>query len=207
MIFLSPLLLSISSNLDTLSVSLSYGIKKVHLPKSSIILLAIITSIGTLISMYIAKLLLYLFPPELSNIFGAILLSFIGVCSIVEYIRLENKRAGYYTSYYFESSLKYKDILENPNDINSNKYNHIAIRECLNLAIALTLNNLCTNFAASITGVSVNLTVFFNFIITIASLYLGYFNFDIHISKWFSRYSNLVSGILLIIIGIYEAFV
>ena len=35
MIFLSPFLLSISSNLNTLTVSLSYGIKKIHLTKSS----------------------------------------------------------------------------------------------------------------------------------------------------------------------------
>ena len=206
MIFLSPLLLSISSNLDTLTVSLSYGIKKIHLTKSITILLAIITSIGTFLSMYIGKLILHLFKPELGNIFGATLLSFIGVYFIVEYIRLEKKRAGYDTSYYFESSLKYKNILENPTIIDSDKSNHIDIRECLNLSLALILNNLCTCFAASITGVSISLSVFLNFIITIFSIYLGYFNSDIYISKWFSKYSNLISGIILIILGIYEAF-
>ena len=132
MIFLSPLLLSISSNLDTLAVSLSYGIKKIHLTKSMTLLLAIITSIGTFLSMYLGKLILHLFKPELGNIFGAILLSFTGVYFIVEYIRLEKKHAGYDTSYYFESSLKYKGILENPNIVDSDKSNHIDVLECLN---------------------------------------------------------------------------
>ena len=157
--------------------------------------------------MYLGKLILHLFKPELGNIFGAILLSFIGVYFIVEYIRLEKKHAGYDTSYYFESSLKYKNILENPNIIDSDKSNHIDIKECLNLSLALILNNLFTCFAASITGISISISVFFNFIITIVSVYLGNLNSNIYISKWFNKYSNLVSGIILIILGIYEAFI
>ena len=206
MIFLSPFLLSISSNLNTLRISLSYGIKKIHLTKSSTILLAIITSIGTFLSMYIGKLILHLFNPELGNIFGATLLSFTGVYFIVEYIRLEKKHAGYDT-YYFEPLTKYKNILENSNIVDSYKSNHIDLRECLNLSFALILNNLYACFAASITGVSINITVLFNFIITIFSISLGYFNSNIYISKWFCKYSNLVSGIILIILGIYEAFI
>ena len=207
MIFLSPFLLSISSNLYTLSVSLSYGIKKIQLTKSNTILLAIITSIGTFLSMYLGKLILHLLKPQLGNIFGGILLSFIGVYFIIEYIRLEKKRAGYDTSYYFESSLKYKNMLENPNAINSYKSSHISIRECLNLSIVLMLNTLYISFASSITGVSIGLSIFFNFIITIFSVYLGYFNSNICISKWFNKYSNLISSVILIILGIYETFV
>ena len=207
MIFLSPLLISVSSNLDTLAVSLSYGIKKIHLTKSSTILLAIMTSIGIFLSMYIGKLILLLLMPQQGNIFGAVLLSFIGIYFIGEYIRLEKNRTGYDTSHYFENSLKYKNFLENPNHIDSDKSNHIDIRECLNLSIVLMLNTLYISFASSITGVSIGLSVFFNFIITIISVYLGYLNPDIYISKWFNKYSNLVSGIILIILGIYEAFI
>jgi len=207
MIFLSPFLLSISSNLNTLRVSLSYGIKKIHLTKSMTLLLAIITSMGTFISMYFGKLILHLFQRSLGNIFGAILLSFIGVYFIVEYIRLETKHAGYDTSYYFEPPIKYKSILENPNIVDSDKSNHIDVWECLKLSFALILNNLCACFAASITGVSISLSVFFNFIITVVSVYLGYFNSNIYISKWFNKYSNLISGVILIILGIYEAFI
>lgn len=207
MIFLSPLLLSISSNINTVSISSAYGIKKIQLGKSSILLLAILTSIGTFISMYIGKLLLPLMNISLANLFGAVLLSYIGISFIVEYIRLEKKRAGYDTSYYFESSLNYKNILENPIIVDSDKSNHIDFKECLKLSFAVILNNSCTTFAASITGVDIGLSVFFNFIITILSLYLGYFNSNIHISKWFSKYSNLACGIILILFGIYEIFI
>ena len=207
MIFLSPILLSISLNLIALTISSSYGIKKIHSYKSSTMLLAILTSIGIFISMYIGKLILYLFNPELGNIFGGILLSFIGVYFIVEHIRIELKRAGYDTSYYFESSLKYKNILENSNFITSDKSNHIPIKECLNISIVLIFNTFFICFAASITGVSISLSVLFNFFLTLISAYLVYFNSNIYISKWFNKYSNLISGVLLIIWGIVETFV
>lgn len=207
MIFLSSLLLSISTNIATLSVSLSYGIKRIHLSKSNAILLAIAASLSTFISMYIGKLLLPLFDFRLSNIFGAILLTYIGISFIVEYIRLEKKHAGYDTSFYYESSLKYKSILENPDIIDSNKSHNIDIKECLTLSIALFENSIFTNFAASITGVNISLSVFLTFIISIISIYTGYFNNNIYISKWFIKYSNLISGILLIVFGIYEIFV
>ncbi|BCZ46056.1 sporulation protein [Clostridium gelidum] len=207
MIFLSPLLLSISLSLITLTISSSYGIKKIYLSNSRTILLAILTSIGTFISMYIGKLILYLLKPELGNIFGGILLSFIGIYFIVEYIRLEEKRSGYDTSYYFEGSLKYKNISENPRTIISDKSNHILIKECFNISIVLMLNTFFICFAASITGVSISLSVLFNFILTLVSVYLGYFNSNIYISKWFNRYSNLISGVILIIWGIVETFV
>lgn len=206
MIFLSPFLLSLYSNLNTLKTSLSYGLKKIQFTKSLTLLLAIITSIETFFSMYIGKLILHLFNPHLGNIFGGILLSFIGVYFIVEHIRLERKREGYDTSYYFEGSLNYKNILENPSTIISDKSNHIFIKECFNISIVLMLNNFSICFAASITGVNISLSVLFNFILTIVSVYLGYFNSNIYISKWFNKYSTSVSGIILITWGIVETF-
>jgi len=207
MIFLSAFLLSIASNLETLRISLSYGIKKIYLIKSITILLAILTSLGTFISMYIGKLILYLFPHQLSNIFGAVLLSFTGIYFLVEYIRLENNRAGYDIPYYFESTLKNKNILENPSVIASYKSNHIGLRACMRLATSLISNNLFIYFAASITGISIGSSVFFNFIIVLFCVYLGIFNSNIYISKLFSKYSSLISGFILIILGIIEAFV
>ncbi len=207
MIFVSPLLLAISTNIATLSVFLSYGIEKIHLSKSNAILLSIVTSVSTFVSMYIGKLILPLIDPRISNMFGAILLSYIGISFIVEYIRLEKKRLGYDTSFYYESSLKYKSILENPYILNLDKSHNINLKECLVLSIALSLNNICINFAASITGVNLSISVFFSFIISIVFLYISYFNRNINLSKLFIKYSNFISGSILIAFGIYEIFV
>ncbi|WP_238948003.1 manganese efflux pump [Clostridium sp. YIM B02569] len=207
MILISPLLLAISTNIVTLSVFLSYGIKKIHLSKSNSILLAIVTSASTFVSMYIGKLILPLIDPKVSNIFGAILLSYIGISFIVENIRLEKKRLGYDTSFYYESSFKYKNLLEDSYILNLDNSHNINLRKCLALSISLSVNNICTNFAASITGVNLSISVFLNFIISILFVYIGYFNRNINFSKYLIRYSNFISGIVLIAFGIYEIFI
>lgn len=207
MILISPLLLAISTNIVTLSVFLSYGIKKIHLSKSNSILLAIVTSASTFVSMYIGKLILPLIDPKVSNIFGAILLSYIGISFIVENIRLEKKRLGYDTSFYYESSFKYKNLLEDSYILNLDNSHNINLRKCLALSISLSVNNICTKFSASITGVNLSISVFLNFIISILFVYIGYFNRNINFSKYLIRYSNFISGIVLIAFGIYEIFV
>jgi putative sporulation protein YtaF len=207
MILISPLLLAISTNIVTLSVFLSYGIKKIHLSKSNSILLAIVTSTSTFVSMYIGKLILPLIDPKVSNIFGAILLSYIGISFIVDNIRLEKKRLGYDTSFYYESSFKYKNLLEDSYILNLDNSHNINLRKCLALSISLSVNNICTNFAASITGVNLSISVFLNFIISILFVYIGYFNRNINFSKYLIRYLNFISGIVLIAFGIYEIFV
>ncbi|OVE67142.1 hypothetical protein CCS79_15895 [Clostridium diolis] len=207
MILISPLLLAISTNIVTLSVFLSYGIKKIHLSKSNSILLAIVTSASTFVSMYIGKLILPLIDPKVSNIFGAILLSYIGISFIVENIRLEKKCLGYDTSFYYESSFKYKNLLEDSYILNLDNSHNINLRKCLALSISLSVNNICTNFAASITSVNLSISVFLNFIISILFVYIGYFNRNINFSKYLIRYSNFISGIVLIAFGIYEIFV
>lgn len=207
MIFLSPLLLSISSNLNALQVSLDYKQKKIHLPKFIILLIAIITTIGTFISMSLGKFILIFFDPKLGNIFGAALLSFTGIYFISENIRLKKIKAGYDTSYYFESALQYKKIIENPSIIDLDKSNYIDIKECFNLSVALILNTIYTTFAAGITGININITMFIYFIISIIYLYLGTFNFSIKLVKLIKNHVNLVCGIILIVLGIYEIFI
>lgn len=205
--FLSPLLISISSNLDTFIVGTSYGIKKIRMTKSSLLLITIITSIGTFISMYLGKIIATLFNENIANIFGSILLSLVGVYFIVEHIRIEKKHRGEDISYYVENNLKYKEILENPNIIDTNNSYVIEINEAFLLSCALTLNNLGIGFTASITGISIPLSVFFNFIASVIGFFLGYFINNNYFSKLFMKYATLASGVILIVLGLYEILI
>jgi putative sporulation protein YtaF len=207
MIFLSPLLLALSSNLDTLSISLSYGIKKIYLPRSTKILLTILTSTSVFISMHIGKLFLPLFGMNLAEIFGITLLCFIGISFIVEYIRIEKKRAGYDTSYFYENPFGYKNILDNPIVIDADKSNHIDIKECLKLCLAIGLNNFLTFFAGSLTGININLSSFFYFLISFISICIGsYFSRCLSFRR-LKKYCYLISGLILILLSILEFFI
>lgn len=205
--FLSPLLLSLSLNLNTLTVGISYGIKRIRINRSSVILVAIITSFGTFISMCIGKIIEHFLNSDLSNIFGNVLLILIGIYFIIEFMRIEKKHHGEDTSYYVESTLKYEELLEGPNIIDIDKSGEIDIINSLVLSISLTINSLGAQIAASIAGVNISLSVLFNFIVTIISIYLGYFPYNSCFSKLFIKYAPLASGILLIVLGIYEIFI
>ncbi|EHJ00183.1 hypothetical protein CDLVIII_3625 [Clostridium sp. DL-VIII] len=207
MIFISSLLLAISSNLEPLSASLSYGIKKINLPKSTIILLSILTSISAFISMHIGKLFLPFFGPQLADIFGAVLLCFIGVSFIIEYIRIEKKRIGYDTSYFYENPFGYRNILDNPIVVDADKSNHIDIKECLNLCLAFSLNNALAFFAGGLTGVNINLSLLFYFLISIISICLGSYCFRWLSFRLLRKYSHLISGVILILLGILESLI
>ena len=204
---LSPLLLSISSNLDTFTIGTSYGIKKIRMTKSSLLIISIITSIGTFVSMYIGVLIANFFNQNISNIFGSILLSLIGIYFIIEHVRIEKKHRGEDVSYYVENALKYKKILEESNIIDTSKSYDIYIREIFLLSFALTINNISAGVAASITGINIPISTFFNFIATIISFYLGYFIGNSYFFKLFNKYTTLASGIILIVLGMYEAFI
>lgn len=177
MIFLSAFILCLLINLTPLTLSLLYGNKKIYLNKSIILLFSIITSIGIFIFMYTGKLIVALFIPKTDNIFGALCLSLIGIYHIVEYIKIKSKHAGYDTSYYFETSLKYKKLLECSYITELNNTKDLTLNNCLKFSIELLINNILIYISAGITGININLSIFFNFIFSLIALYLGYFYF------------------------------
>lgn len=207
MTFLSAFSLCLLLNLTPLTLSLLYGNKKIFFNKSIVLLFSIITTIGVFTFMYAGRLVFKLFIPEIGNIFGAVSLSFIGVYYIVEYIKMKNKLSGYDTSYYFETSFKYEQLLESALHITeSNKANNITLNDCFKFSIEFLINNLLIYFSAGITGININLSIFFNFIISLFVIYLGYFNFNRSIINFLNKFHNLIVGILLIILGVYETF-
>ena len=89
-----------------------------------------------------------------------------------------------------------KSDLDNSGDIN--------IKEALLVAFGLTFNNLGTGVAASITGVSIQFTVISTFILSILTIIFGEAIGNHVLGKFLGKYAPLISGILLIILGIIE---
>ena len=86
------------------------------------------------------------------------------------------------------------------------KSGDINIKEALIVAFGLTFNNLGTGIAASITGVNIQFTVIFTFILSILTIIIGEVVGNHVLGKLFGKYAPLISGILLIILGIIEFF-
>ncbi|MGG7076397.1 manganese efflux pump MntP family protein [Clostridium sardiniense] len=185
--FLSAFILSISSNLDTFAVSISYGMHKIKLPISSNLLIALITTLGTFLSMLFGKLLTNIIPNSISNFIGGIALVLIGIWFLIESIR--NKESNNFLK------------------ADSNGSRVIELKETIPLAFALTVNNLGVGISASITGISIFYSTIFTFIITSISIFAGSWLGHSFLGKLLGKYAPAASSILLIILGIYESFI
>lgn len=188
--FISSILFSFSANLDNIPIGLTYGLKKIHISLFKNIFICIITSIVTFLCMFIGQNISKLFNIKIMNIIGAIFLIFLGIYQIIKKIFLKGKN----------HKLEKKD---RRTLIDSN----ITIKEMITLIITLLLNNIATGFAASITGVELIPTTVSTFIFGTIFLFIGNnlgkrINNDLIIN-----YSEIISSITLILLGIIEFFI
>lgn len=201
-LFLSALLFSLSSNLDNVVVGTAYGLKKIKIGIIANLIIALITSTGTFLSMSIGVYISRFLPHYIANGFGAGAIIILGGYFVIQsIIKLINSKSS--------KELALKDItdmieyaeksdLDNSGDIN--------IKEAVLVAFALTFNNLGTGIAASITGVSIEFTVIFTFIFSILTIMIGEIIGNNVLGNFLGRYAPLISGILLMILGIIEFF-
>jgi len=199
-LILSALSFSLSSNLDNVVVGIAYGIKKVKIGIIANLIIALVTSIGTLLSMlagvYISKFL----PRYVSNRLGATVIIILGVYFIIlSLIKLVNNTKSK------ELALKnITDMIEYAQKSDLDSSGDINIKEAFIVALGLTFNNLGTGVAASITGVNIQLTVIFTFILSFFTVIFGRAVGNHVLGEIFGKYAPLLSGLLLIILGFIE---
>jgi len=199
-LILSVLLYSLSSNLDNLVVGIAYGIKKIKIGIIANLIIAVVTSIGTFLSMSVGSYISKFLPHFLANYLGAVVIIILGVYFITQSIIkfLNNIKSK-------ELALKnITDMIEYAEKSDLDSSGDISMKEALLIALGLTFNNLGTGVAASITGVSIQLTVLSTFILSILVIIFGESIGNHVLGKFCGKYAPLFSGILLIILGIIE---
>ncbi|EMU54283.1 MULTISPECIES: sporulation membrane protein YtaF [Clostridium] len=199
-VFLSALLYSLSSNLDNLVIGIAYGVKKIKIGITPNLIIATVTSIGTLISMSVGKFISGFLPTSLTNMLGAVIIMLLGLYFLIQSI-LKLIPKSYSNSLALKNVDEIMDYAEKSDSDNSGTLN---IKEAFVVSLGLMLNNLGTGLAASITGVNVSITVICTFILSIALLMLGKSIGHNVLGSICGKYAPLISGVLLIILGIFE---
>ena len=202
MSFLSILLFVIAASLDILVVSLAYGLKDIKINFSSTLVIASISALGTFISMILGKFLVDLIPVKLGDIIGGLVLLLLGFYSIYSYFK-ENKIL---TSHNSENNSSPTFILENPEVADKDKSGNIDFKESLALSLALALNNFGLGIGASISGLNIAFTTISTFIISLIFISLGFYLSKTIKSKNISKNSNLIAGIIIIILSLFIIF-
>jgi putative sporulation protein YtaF len=199
-LILSALLFSFSSNLDNLVVGIAYGIKKTKIGTIANLVIAVVTSIGTFLSMSVGAYISKFLPLSVANSLGALAIIILGLYFVIlSIIKLVNNTKS--------KELALKDItdtVEYAENSDIDNSGDISMKEALLVASGLTFNNLGTGVAASITGVSIQFTVIATFVLSILIIILGESIGNHVLGKFFGKYAPLFSGILLIILGIIE---
>lgn len=184
---LSTLLFGMSSNTDNLVVGLSYGIKKMPIRWKENLIVALITFTGTVLSMILGKSALLFLPPAFAGILGSLIIIFIGVLGLTQFIIKVRKGPA--------------EEGEAP------ELQTLTIKEALLLGLALTLNNIGLGIGASITGLPVLSTALGSFLFSLLFLYIGNLVGRSKLSEVVGAFAEPLAALLMIGLGVYEIFI
>lgn len=180
---LSALLFAVSANIDCLAIGLSYGIQSVKIDARSNLIIAVISTAGTLISMLAGKPLAALCSADTANRIGAVLLMLIGC-----WILFQNHRTQ-------QKSLKAYD-----RDASS----RIDQKEAVVLAFALTINNMGLGISGSITGLPIPVTCLFTFLCSLLFIAVSQVAGKSCIAYLIHKYARDTAAWMIILLGILE---
>lgn len=213
--FIPMLLMAVSSNLDNLGVGVSYGTRKIHLSLSTNFIVAIITSIGTFVSIAFGEYISSFLSLEIANTIGSLIIVAAGVWVIwlgrqdaSEELEMGKELSQTQTGYIslVNQPNQLTGIIKNPSRADIDKSGNISNYEATTLGVALTMNNLSAGIGGGLAGMNPIATTALVFVLSIATLWFGFFCGNQYTSRWLDDKAGIVSGMLLVIIGVYEYF-
>ncbi|WP_411681897.1 sporulation membrane protein YtaF [Clostridium thailandense] len=209
---LSILLFVISATLDNVVVGIAYGIRKLKISVSSNILIAFISCAGTLISMTVGKFISTFICERSENLIGSSILILLGIWFTVSSFKTSDKKDTSINSSEKQNMLEsYKsqceEILISPEKADKDNSGCIDLKESLFLGFALALNNMGLGIGASITGLSITLTSIFTFVFNLTAIPIGYILGKRFLSSFLENKANLISGMIIILLGLYQLFI
>jgi putative sporulation protein YtaF len=198
------MLFTVSANLDTFVVAATYGVMKLKIKLTSILMITFITSAGTYLSMTFGRYLNTFLPNGASNLIGSVILVGLGLWVLKDLFMKKPERHETQTGNPHTGLI---ELLKNPEKADTDQSGYIDLKESVILACALTINNIGFGIGASITGLSICFTAVITFLINILFLTAGYAVGSRPVSGFFEKYASLISGIVIILLGVYELLV
>lgn len=202
---LSIILLSVSANLDNFTIGMAYGIKGVKIRLWDNLIIAIVSCIGTFLSMSAGKALTGFISPEAGNKIGSCILILMGLWVIASSFQKKGNKEEKEKNRAEVScqEIQTEKVEDEEKEKNQEK---ISWKEAVTLAVALTINNIGLGIAASITGLSPYLTSVYTFFISFLLIWLGQAIGRAYLAKLFGKYAVFVSGGIILMLGMYDIF-
>jgi len=223
--FLPIFLIAISANIDSFAVAIAFSVKKIRIGILSNLVISTVSGLGTFLSTSAGRAISNDLPTAASNFFGSGVLAGVGFWVIWEALEMRKKDRNRFSNREPKHSLasrevvkapeqsafehlynkfSYKGILEKPETVDKDRSGYIDVKESIALALSLTLNNLSIGIGAGIAGFNVAATSLLSFILSALALVGGYLLGKHFPAKISVSWAGIVSGCLLIGLGIYE---
>jgi len=201
----SSLLLALSANVDNLAVGVAYGVKKLRISFLANLLIAMISATGTLLSMLAGTAIGKFLSADVANALGSGALIAIGVWSIWGTFKTQ-KQLSSNKGQSSPDELSYTTYVGDPSRVDIDHSRRVELKEAWVLAFALTVNNLASGVGAGISGLNIALTTTFTYSFSLLAITWGYWIGDSLTFRLSGPWLEVLSGVLMIIIGIYEYF-
>ena len=204
---ISALFIGLAANLDNFGVGVSYGVQKIRIPFLSNFSIALLSGIVTFISVLSGHLLSQFMT--VANVLGASMIVVIGVWVMVhKSISDNNLPAAVPVMKTYSVVIKplscIVQITKNPSFADLDANGVISTKEAMALGITLSFNSIATGVGAGLTGLAPLPMAIAVSIFSVIAISSGYWTGWKTASNRLERLSQTFSGVLLVLIGIYE---
>jgi len=183
------------------TIGLSYGTKKVRINSVSNIVIALFAGTGTFCSMFLGKIINTCISVQMGNFIGGSVLVLFGLYMLISAIKKKKE----ITRNHIDSEKGYfNKVVNHPEIIDTNHSNVIEFKEAFVLGGLLCLNNIGMGIGASITGMNIYITSIASFIFSVVLLQLGCYMGKIFVTNKLSMYAEIISGIIIVLLGVVE---
>lgn len=210
----SNIILAISSSIDSFGIGITYGLRNIRFSVISYSVLFVISYTTTCLSVITGKQISKFMSPFIITVIGSLFLILMGLIIIFQVlnktksksINLDSPKIYNFFIKYFGITIQ---IIQNPVYSDLDSSNTIDIKEAFYLGTTLSIDSFCIGIGSSIIGVNPFIFPLLVSIFQILFLFAGKYSF-----KYFIKYLhlpencfNLISGLLLITIGIFKLFI
>jgi putative sporulation protein YtaF len=200
------LLLAISSNGDNVAVGVAYGLGRIGVPLSSNLLIAAVTGAGTLASVWLGQAIACTLDARLASVVGGLVIIAIGGWVVVQATR--SRLRGQHARKVQENRVgalgRLIQVLNNPVSADRDFSRRIEVKESWMLAVALSLNNAANGVAAGMLRMNPVFTTLFVMVFSVLTLSAGLAVGYQAGKRWLGSLSGILSGLLLVALGLYE---
>lgn len=207
--------ISVANNLDSVGVGIAYGVARIRIHVLANVWISIIAYVITLAAVLFGTTISHFLPGRVAGGLSATILCAIGIGIMLPAIRQmgflarfapqnPRSRVDRGDSHPPKGFFTLMHILEDPKRADRDGSRHIDFWEATLLGLALTINNIGGGVSAGLLHLSPQWTSLWSAAISFVVIFLGGLLSRRPVGGAINQFAPVVSGILLIAVGLYE---